>query len=764
MCCRFRLKLGKWLALAVVCLPATSALARDGKSSRPNVLWITCEDISPNLGCYGDRYARTPRLDQFAAQGVRYRNAYATAPVCSPARSCIISGVHAESLGTQHLRNITRKPAGVRCFTEFLREAGYYTTNNAKQDYQFATPAGAWDASSNKAHWRGRPPGKPFFSVFNLTMTHQSQTRYSADKLRKVNDALPPDMRHAPGDAPVPPYYPDTPRVRENLAAYHTQITLMDRAAGEILDQLDEDGIADDTIVFFFSDHGGGIPRHKRWLHRSGTHVPFIIRCPEKYRHLVPGAPGSVDDRLVSFVDLAPTMLSLVGLPSPDCLQGRAFLGKAARPPRKHVFASRDRVDEVILHSRTVLNDRFQYIRNFHPHRPRMPLSDYSERTPVRQEVRRLSAAGELSNGADWLARKTTPAEELYDLAADPHQMVNLAESEEHRHTLLELRRALYAHMEEIRDTGIFTESEMRARIPDTPYEGMRQLEDAEFRTILDTAKRVGMGGEHRDELLRRLNHSENAVRYWAVVGLLVMGDDTAPAQTALKQALEDASPSVRIAAAEALCHLGCEDEALPVLIKQVDTTDDILAVEATTALLGIGAKAGPAESALRAASRRKLRYARNNIRHVLAGLGVQQPHAQAVSHPSVSRPAGAIGGTSFSNGSGIQPGRCTEGGQCIGWIDNGDWAEYEIEVATPGRHKMDFRVASQHARGGTIRLVLEGKRIADVDVPNTGSWQNWKTVTVNAEFPKAGRQTLRLAFAGGEGCLLNVSWFKLIK
>ncbi len=753
----------KGVALVAVALSVASAFARDGKTSRPNILWITCEDISPNVGCYGDRYARTPRLDRFAAEGVRYSNAYATAPVCSPARSCIITGVHAESLGTQHLRNITRKPASIRCFTEYLREAGYYTTNNSKQDYQFATPAGAWNASSGKAHWRARPAGRPFFSVFNLTMTHQSQTRYPGDKLRKVNGELPPDMRHDPGDAPVPPYYPDTPRVRENLAAYHTQITLMDRAVGRHLDQLAEDGLADDTIVFFFSDHGGGIPRHKRWLHRSGTHVPFIIRCPEKYRHLVPGAPGSVDNRLVSFADLAPTILSLVGLPLPGYLQGRAFLGGAAREPRKYVFASRDRVDEVILWSRTVLSDRYQYIRNFHPHRSRMPLSNYSERTPIRQEVRRLSAAGALSVENDWLARTTTPAEELYDLSADPHEMVNLAASAEHRDVLTELRRALYAHMQEVRDTGLFTESEMRTRMPNTPYEGMRRFKDAELSAILDTAQRVGMGIEHRGELIRRLGHPENAVRYWAAVGLLVLGDDAAPAEIALTQTLEDSSPSVRIAAAEALCRLGREEVALPVLTRELDTSDDTLAVETTTALLAVGEKAKPAVDALRAVLRRKSRYASSNVRHILAGLGLQERTAQAVSGPAASRPAGAIDGIAFGNGSGIQPGRCTEGGQCIGWIDNGDWAEYEIDVKAQGRHKLDFRVASQHSKGGTIHLVLNGKRIAAVDVPNTGSWQKWTTVSVDARFPKAGRQTLRLSFAGGEGCLLNVSWFKLV-
>ncbi|MHC4253698.1 MAG: sulfatase family protein, partial [Planctomycetota bacterium] len=320
-------------AIAVACVTSVfshvAAGAPDGPE-RPNILWITCEDISADLGCYGDSYARTPNLDRLATEAVLYTNMYATAPVCSPARSCIITGVHACSLGTQHLRSNIAKPVTFRCFTEYLREAGYYCTNNSKEDYQFRTPKAAWDESSRKAHWRKRPAGKPFFSVINLTMTHQSQTRYTVKKLQTVNARLPEALRHDPAEAPLPPYYPDTKVIRENVAAYHTQITLMDRAVGRILGELHRDGLSENTIVFFFSDHGGGIPRGKRWLHHNGIRVPFMVRCPGKYRQLVPGEPGTRSDRLVSFVDLAPTMLSLTGLPLPGHLQGRAFLGGKA--------------------------------------------------------------------------------------------------------------------------------------------------------------------------------------------------------------------------------------------------------------------------------------------------------------------------------------------------------------------------------------------------------------------------------------------------
>ena len=272
-------------------------------------------------------------------------------------------------------------PNNVRCYTEYLRDAGYYCTNNVKEDYNFPTPPEAWDESSDSAHWRNNPGGKPFFSIFNLMTTHQSQVRYSREEWEKVNATLAPEERYDPARAPLPPYYPDTPTVRLNMATLYTQVTRMDKQVGEFLQQLDDDGLVQDTIVFFYSDHGTGLPRGKRWLHHSGIQVPLVIRFPEKYRHLAPAAPGGTVDKLVSFVDFPPTMLSLTGLPIPGYMQGRAFLGPAKGEARQYIFGARDRVDEVLEIARTVSDGRYQYIRNYMPHRPRMQRSDYSERT-----------------------------------------------------------------------------------------------------------------------------------------------------------------------------------------------------------------------------------------------------------------------------------------------------------------------------------------------------------------------------------------------
>ena len=254
--------------LAIIILPAVCAGADKAVSDaeRPNILWITTEDLSPVLGCYGDEYAITPNLDRLAQQGVRYTHAFAMASVCTPARSCLITGMYSSSLGTQHLRGEQPLAKQIRCFSEYLREAGYYCTNNVKEDYNFRTPKTAWDESSAKAHWRGRKAGQPFFAVFNFMTTHQSRVRFPKEQYEKITSRLTPQERHDSAKAPLPPYYPDTPLVRHDVAQLYDLVTAMDKQAQDLLDQLKDDGVAENTIVFFYSDHGTGMPRHKRWL------------------------------------------------------------------------------------------------------------------------------------------------------------------------------------------------------------------------------------------------------------------------------------------------------------------------------------------------------------------------------------------------------------------------------------------------------------------------------------------------------------------
>ena len=462
----------KHLLIAVLLL--ISALPVSAQS-RPNILWISAEDISPDLGSYGDGYARTPNLDKLASQGVRFAKAFSVAPVCAPSRSAIITGMYATSIGSHHMRSKAVPPAGVKAFPEYLRAAGYYCTNNSKTDYNFEAPptntppVTVWDESSRNAHWRNRAPGQPFFSVFNLIVTHESQIRTGPQEFAKNTAALKPEDRHDPARAVLPPYYPDTPIVRNDWARYYDLITAMDLQAAELLKQLEEDGLTENTIVFFWGDHGRGLPRAKRWLYDSGIHVPLIVRWPGQLR------PGTVREDLVSLLDLAPTVLSLAGVPVPSHMQGQVFLGKGTAPRRQYVFAHRDRMDEAYDRMRAVHDGRYEYIRNFFPDRPYAQHIDYMEEMPTMREMRRVHKEhfnalspdyGKAMTEAQQLFfRPEKPAEELYDLSTDPHEVKNLANSEKHQSELIRLRQALEQWQKETKDLGSIPENELRERM-----------------------------------------------------------------------------------------------------------------------------------------------------------------------------------------------------------------------------------------------------------------------------------------------------------
>ncbi len=301
--------------------------------ARPNILWIICEDTSPYLGCYADPHALTPNINRFAGQAILYTNAYATAPVCSPSRSCLITGVYATSLGTQNLRSDVRIPRLVEPLPKRLRIAGYYCSNNFKEDYNFKDST-IWDDSSPTAHWRNRIGGVPFFSVFSLLATHQGQINGSDEEFfQKYGSKLKPEERHDPKTLSLPPFYPDTPMVRKMWARYYDLVTYNDKQVGELLQQLEADGLAESTIVFIFSDHGFGLPRFKRSLYDTGLRVPLLVRVPSRFQHMVPLASGGRTDQLVSHVDYAPTVLKLAGLPVPAHMQGQPFLGPGTRRP-----------------------------------------------------------------------------------------------------------------------------------------------------------------------------------------------------------------------------------------------------------------------------------------------------------------------------------------------------------------------------------------------------------------------------------------------
>jgi len=585
-----------WLA---AWFPASAAEARP---ERPNVLWITCEDISPNLGCYGDAYARTPVLDALAAQGVRYTNAYGITGVCAPNRSCLVTGVYPSTLGSHDMRSTTRLPDRIKCFPEYLRAAGYYCTNNAKTDYNFPTPKTAWHECSGRAHWRKREPGQPFFSVFNFTVCHESQIRQPDASFFKKTSRLTADQRHDPAKVTVPPFHPDTPEVRQDWARYHDLITAMDYQAGDVLGQLDEDGLADDTIVFFFSDHGAGMPGCKKWIWESGLHVPLIVRFPAKYRTWSPGEAGSTTDRLVSFVDFAPTVLSLAGVKIPPHMQGKAFLGPQAAEPRQYVYAIRDRMAERYDTVRVVRNRKYQYMRNFVPHLTWSQFVSYTEQMPTMKVWRRLAGSGGLDAVQARYFRPSKPVEELYDTAADPYQIHNLAGDPDYGPVLQRMRAENAAWMKRTGDLGLLPEFEVHRRAAGrTPYDVARdpRLNPLDrLRPAADLANRMDADG--LPELVRLLGDEEPAVRWWGATGLVALGNAAAPASEALEKAIEDPAPNVRIAAAEALCNLGRVDDAIPVLIAGLKHETPFIRLRAINVLDRLGPRARPALEAIR--------------------------------------------------------------------------------------------------------------------------------------------------------------------
>lgn len=451
-----------------------------GKPSgaRPNILWISSEDINPDLGCYsgvypGAEYARTPHLDRLASEGARFDLAFAVSPVCAACRSSIITGMYPTAIGTMHMRSRGVPPPEVRCFPEYLRAAGYYCTNNSKTDYNFESPVTAWDECSTRAHWRSRPsPETPFFAVFNLLVTHESQIRVPDDIYERNMQGVPAGERHDPARAPIPPYYPDTPAVRKDWARYSDNITAMDQQAAAILRQLQEDGLVDNTVVFFWGDHGRGLPRAKRWPYDSGLRVPLIVRWPGKVE------PASARTDLVTLMDLSATTLSVAGVPIPTHMHARPFYEADGRPPahpRAVVFGHRDRMDEACDTVRSVRDARYRYIRNLEPDKPYAQHVAYGELTPTMQELRRLHAEEAAALGRGEMPALLTeaqrlfmaprkPAEELYDLREDPHEVRNLARDPAHSAVLKRLRKELDRWMRECGDLGLTPEADLIER------------------------------------------------------------------------------------------------------------------------------------------------------------------------------------------------------------------------------------------------------------------------------------------------------------
>lgn len=606
------MKIGRRWFLRKTTLATTAGLlthfsqAKPAPSRRPNILWLSCEDISPHIGCFGDPHAITPNIDKLAGEGVRYTNAFTTAGVCAPCRSAIITGMYQTTIGTQHMRCKARLPGHIKAFSSYCRKAGYFCTNNSKTDYQTGDLRDAWDASSRKAHWRQKKPGQPFFAVFNFGGCHESGIA-GASKYKSVTQNLTPAQRQDPDKLPLPPYYPDTPVVREDWKRNYELITAMDAWAGDLIKQLKADGLYEDTIIFFWSDHGVGLPRAKRWLYDSGTHIPLIIRIPEKFRGTGQSKPNTITDQLVSSLDFGPTVLNLAGIPIPAHMQGIPFLGGSLPAPREYIYGARDRMDERYDIIRSVRDKRYRYIRNYEPWKTYYQYMNTPEKGATMREIRRVHQAGKLPPEARLFMADRKPLEELYDLKNDPHEINNLADDPKCAAILARLRKAHFQWVRDTKDLGLIPEPELMAREKETGnrYDILRQEGGEALMASLGRIAAIASEGiKGLAELVKALDHPDAAIRYWGAIGIGNIGKQATSKKTdnRLRKALKDSSVSVRVAAARALDQRGHTDAALPVLIDTLGGPHPWGRLQAAIVLNEMGERARPAEAALKKA------------------------------------------------------------------------------------------------------------------------------------------------------------------
>lgn len=552
---------------------------------KPNILWITCEDISPYLGSYGFKQAHTPNLDKLAEQGLRYTNAYANAPVCGVARSTLLTGMYAPTTGTQHMRTNTPVPENiVPAYPKYFRDAGYYCTNNSKKDYNssYVKNDSLWDESSTKAHYNKRKPGQPFFAVFNLVTTHESQLAEDRIKGFLERGEIPQKTRINPSDIELPPYHPDMPEIREDWARFHDLITFMDSQVGDLLQELKDEELDDNTIIFFYSDHGGMLSRSKRCLYNVGTQVPFIVHIPKKWQHLVPDyKSGTTEDKLVSFVDFPKTILSLANLPVPEGMQGKVFLGEDKESASKYVHFYRDRMSERYDFNRAVTDGEYYYIQNFAPHRPRGRSTRYGY--TVQQNWRANEASFESGNSNDIQSQFYLPKAvvELFSTKNDPWHINNIASDIKSQEKLEEFSKELDHWMIDIRDTGLIPEPMFHDFVGDdkkyrTIYE-YAQSDDYDIEKILPIAKLCANGSlENKNDFMKFLKDFNPIIRYWGAYGIFRLSRNDKSIQKSLNRFIKNESiPVNRLMAAQALALSGDKKTAFQYLYNETRNARD---------------------------------------------------------------------------------------------------------------------------------------------------------------------------------------------
>lgn len=591
-----------------------SSLHVFGQAAKPNILWIVSEDNNPYLGCYGDKVARTPTIDSLAARGILFENCFSQAPVCAPSRFTLITGMYATSCQpANHMRAQGKLPDELLDgFPALLRQAGYYCTNNAKTDYNAPIRMkNTWDESSKKAHWRNRPAGKPFFAVFNHEVSHESSIHGKQKPLEGGTD---------PTSVRIPAYAPDTAETRADRALYYDNLRRLDGQVASLLKQLQDDGLAEDTIVFYYADNGGVLLRSKRFPYDSGLHVPLIVHFPKKFAHLAPAAAGSRIESPVAWVDMAPTMLSLTGIAIPSHYQGHAFLGPKAQP-QQYAFSFRDRMDERYDFIRTARDKQYRYIRNYRPDIVWGQHVQYLWQQKGMKVWEQMHKEGKLNAVQDrfWGEK---PAEELYDLQADPDEVKNLAGDPKHQATLERMRGALRDHLLRTRDNGFLPEGS-----EGEGYAGTRDEKAYPLARLLDIADVVAQ--RHPANLAKLeewMADSNAAVRYWGALGCVMLREKSAPSGGALSKLLNDPSDQVKVVAAEALAFQG-NGEGVTALAKLLtDAPNNRVRLQAANALDHLGERAKPALAALEKATADGDDYVKRAARYSAAVLAGKRP------------------------------------------------------------------------------------------------------------------------------------------
>ncbi len=567
------------MAIAVFLVTLANSIAAD----RPNVVWIVSEDNSIH---YLDHFfpggAKAPNIEALAASGLTFNHAFSNAPVCSVARTTLATCCYGPRIGTQFHRRykMAAMPPGLRMFPAYLRDAGYFTTNNSKKDYNAIEGEGIWDESSKTASWRNRKePDQPFFHMESHAQSHESSLHFSESEYENENTTT------NPRSIKLADYFPDTPLFRYTHARYLDRMMVIDEIVGQTVAKLDEDGLLEDTFVFYFGDHGGVLPRSKGYLYESGLHVPLVVRVPKNFQHLVDAKNGSRVNGFVSFVDFGPSVLQLAGVGIPDQIDGKPFLGSNVSMvevnSRDEAFGYADRFDEKYDMVRSLRRGKFQYIRNFQPYLPDGLNNNYRYKMLAYSQWRDLWKAGKLTGFANQFFQPRA-IEQLFDCEADPHQVQNLAGDPKYAKVLLKLRGRLQSRLKQMPDLSFYAESFLTENAMEHPVE-FGQEHKQEIEMLLETADlALQTFANAKPALLRALASTRPAVRYWAATVCTTFGKDAVELADNVKPLLQDESMVVRIRAAEFLGLIG-RAQPQTVLTKIVNTTEN--PVEATEAL-----------------------------------------------------------------------------------------------------------------------------------------------------------------------------------